>query len=273
MSRHEVSIDPEVFARTVGLFEHKRRVLPPDMLKQFAREVVTRVAEAATLQTPADKSHISPEQVASFCDLLLVPDQPRVALDFITARRAEGASTEDVYLGYIGAAACLLGERWEEDLLTPLQVTIGTGTLYALMRALRASTLTARAPDHRRAALFATVPGEQHGIGITVAADMFRAAGWDIDLQLGYDHAQLIDRARHTLPTIIGLSLSTSERLPEMLQAILALRLLLPDAMIGVAPGGDLTGEDVQRIADVDIVFGDAASAITLLDELVAGKV
>jgi len=273
MSRHETSIDPELFARAAGLFEHKRRVLPPDALAQFAREVVTRVAEAATLQTPADKSDISPEQVASFCDLLLVPGQPRVTLDFITARRAEGATTEDVYLGYIGAAARLLGERWEEDLLTPLQVTIGTGTLYALMRAMRASGRMIRAPDHRRAALFATVPGEQHGIGITVAADLFRTAGWDIDLQLGCDHAQLIDRARHTLPTIIGLSLSTGERLPEMLKAILALRLLLPGTMIGVAPGGDLSREDVQRIADVDIVFGDAASAISLLDEVVTGRI
>lgn len=273
MSKHETSIDPEVFTRIAGLFEHKRRVLPPDTLEKFAREVVVRVATTVTVQSPAGKSAISPEQVGSFCDLLLAPGQHRRALDFITARRAEGATTEDIYLGYIGAAARLMGERWEDDLLTPLQVTIGTGTLYALLRALRASTLMTRVPDHRRAALFATVPGEHHGIGITVAADMFRAAGWDIDLQIGCDEAQLIERARHTLPVIIGLSLSTKERLPEMLQVILALRLLLPETMIGVAPGGDLSREDVQQIADVDIIFGDANSAISLLNDVVAGKV
>ena len=270
MKDQAASIDPQVFARTARLFEEQRRVLPPTVLEGFARQVVSRVAEAATARTAADRSRISPEQVALFCDLLLVPDQPQVALDFITARRAEGATTEDVYLGYVGSAACLLGERWEEDLLTPLQVTIGAGTLYALMRAMRTSTLVNHAPDHRRAALFATVPGEKHGIGITVAADMFRMAGWDIDLQIGMDHAQLIDRARQTQPTIIGLSLSTGERLAEMLKAILTLRLLLPAARIGVAPGGDLTRDDVQRIADVDIIFGDAASAIGLLDDMIA---
>lgn len=230
-----------------------------------------RVAKTMIVQIQTDKLGVNPEQVASFCDLLLLPDQPRVALDFITARRAEGATTGDVYLGYIGGAACLLGEQWERDLITPLQVTAGTGTLYALMRSLREATYLTRSPDHRRAALFATVPGEQHGIGITVAADMFRAAGWDIDLQNGLDHGQLVDRARHTLPTIIGLSLSTSERLSDMVKAILALRLLLPEAIIGVAPAGDLTSEDVQRMADVDLIFGDAASAITMLDELIAG--
>lgn len=271
MNEQSASIDTQVFAHTARLFEEKRRVLPPMVLEGFARQVVSRVAEAATARTAAAKPRISPEQVALFCDLLLAPDQPQVMLDFITARRAEGATTEDVYLGYVGSAACLLGERWEEGLLTPLQVTIGAGTLYALMRAMRSPAHMNRAPDYRRVALFATVPAEKHGIGITVAADMFRMAGWDIDLQIGLDHAQLIDRARHTRPTIIGLSLSTSERLAEMLKAILALRLLLPAARIGVAPGGDLTRDDVERIADVDIIFGDAASAISLLDDMIAG--
>lgn len=263
------SIDQEVFARTAGLFEHKRRVLPPNALEGFAREVVVRVAEAVAARTTPDKTRISPESVATFCDLLLEPDQSRLALEFVTARRAEGTTTQEVYLGYIGEAARLLGERWENDQLTPLEVTIGAGTLYALMRALRATSIVSQPFDHRRAALFATVPGEQHGIGITVAADMFREAGWDIDLQIGLDHARLVERVRRTLPAIIGLSLSTSERLPELLQAVVALRLAVPDAAVGVAPGGDLTAEDVQRIADVDMVFGDAASAITALDRLV----
>ena len=272
MKDQSASIDPQVFERTARLFEEKRRVLPLQVLEGFARQVVSRVAETVATRAANDEPRISSHQTALFCDLLLVPDQPQVALDFITARRADGATTEDVYLGYIGSAASLPGARWEEGMLTPLQVTIGAGTLYALMRAMRSPAHMNHAPDHRRAALFATVPGEKHGIGITVAADMFRMAGWDIDLQIGLDHAQLIDRARHTRPAIIGLSLSTSERLAEMLKVILALRLLLPAARIGVAPGGDLTRDDVQRIADVDIVFGDAASAISLLDDMIAGE-
>ena len=32
------------------------------------------------------------------------------------------------------------------------------------------------------------MPGEAHGLGITVAADLFRDAGWSIDLQIGADH-------------------------------------------------------------------------------------
>lgn len=269
MDNPAASIDSQVFAHTARLFEEKRRVLPPEVLEGFARQVVSRVAETATARVPANSAGIGPERVAAFCDLLLKSDQSRQALAFITARRDEGATKEDVYLGYIGAAARLLGKRWEEGELTPFQVTIGAGTLYALMRALRGSLIVNQPFDPSRAALFATVPGEQHGVGVTVAADMFREAGWEVDLQLGLDQPRLLDHVTRTLPRVIGLSLSTPERVPELVQAAVGLRLIVPEAIIGVAHGGDLTAADVQRIADVDLVFDDAPSAITRLERWV----
>lgn len=268
MDRRDTSFNTDLFAHVAKLFEQKGQVLPPDTLEQFARDVVAHVSERVVTHrapTPAD-------DVALFCDVLQMPDQPRVALDFIAARRAEGVSLEDVYLGYIGGAARLLGERWEDDQLTPLQVTVGAGTLYALMRAFRTSEMADHRFDSRRAALFATVPGEQHGVGITVAADMFRKAGWDIDLQIGLDHERLLDRVKKTQPGIIGLSLSSRDRLTDLLKLIVALRLASNHAFIGAAPGGDLTADEIRAVADVDIVFGDALGAIAALDELVASR-
>jgi methanogenic corrinoid protein MtbC1 len=267
-----MSIDPQVFARTAGLFAQKRRMLAPDVVEGFAREIVARVAEVVTARGRFDGSRIDPDSVVAFCDLLLDPDQPRRALAFIAARRAEGMTMPEVYLGYIGGAARLLGERWERDEFTPLDVTIGAGTLYALMRALHATAEIRPSLDHRRAALFATVPGEHHGIGITAAAHIFREAGWDIDLQLGLDQAALVERAARTRPTIIGLSLSTRDRLPALAKAVVALRIQVPGAMIGVAPGGDLTGDEVASLLDVDMIFGDALSALAQLDLLVGAR-
>jgi MerR family transcriptional regulator, light-induced transcriptional regulator len=268
MTDQVAAFDPQVFVQTSRLFAEKRRVLPTEVVESFAKEIVARVADAVASRVRSDTVSIPPERVAAFCDLLLEPDQPRVALEFITARRAEGATLQQVYLGYIGSAARLLGERWNTDQMSPLEVTLGAGTLYALMRALRASSFVTRPYDHRRVALFATVPGEEHGVGITVAADLFRDAGWDIDLQLGRDHDRLVQRVADTQPAIIGLSLSTSERLPELARAAVALRLIVPDATIGVAPGGDLTAAQVRSIVDVDMIFGDAASAIAALEKV-----
>jgi MerR family transcriptional regulator, light-induced transcriptional regulator len=272
MDRRDTKFDKDLFAHVSKLFAQKGQVLPSDTLEQFARDVVARVSERVVRHPAGDASSIPAHDVAAFCDLLQMPDQPRVALDFIAARRAEGASLEDVYLEYIGGAARLLGERWEDDRMTPLQVTVCAGTLYALMRALRATELADHRFDSRRMALLATVPGERHGVGITVAADMFRKAGWDIDLQIGLDHHRLLDRVQKTQPGIIGLSLSSSDRLPDLLKTIVALRLASNHAFIGVAPGGDLTADEIRSFADVDIVFADALGAIEALDAVVAAR-
>jgi MerR family transcriptional regulator, light-induced transcriptional regulator len=268
MHGQPVAIDRKALAQAAQTFAHKRSALPADVVEGFAREIVARVARAVSAR---DGSRVDCDSVTEFCDVLLEPDQPARALAFITARQSDGASMPDIYLGYVGGAARLLGERWDSGDLTPLDVTMAAGTLYALMRALRVTPTGGRPPDPRRSALFATVPGEHHGIGITVAANIFRAAGWDIDLQLGLDRAALVDRASRTRPTILGLSLSTADRLPELLGAVVALRLALPDAILGVATGGaGLVENDLRRIADIDLVFGDAPSSLATLDRLIS---
>lgn len=266
MNKASAFINSEIFGRAAQLFEEKRRVLAPDVVEGFARQVVTRLAATTVTHRPLNPIQISPEGVSAFCDLLLQPDQNRRALAFIAARRDDGATIEDIYLGYIGPAARMLGERWERDALTPLQVTVGAGTLYALMRAVRAGLATNPSRPAERTALFALVPGEKHGLGVTVAADMFREAGWDIDLQLGHDLSGLTEHVMRTLPGVIGLSLSTVERLPELVQAVLNVRFVVPDAVIGVAHGGDLGAADIQRIADVDLIFDDVPTAIRMLE-------
>jgi methanogenic corrinoid protein MtbC1 len=272
MDGRNTKFDNDVFSSVARLFEHKGQVLPPDMLEQFARDVVARVSERVADHSTTSASSVSVKDVDEFCDLLLLSDQPHIALEFVAARRAEGASVEDVYLGYIGGAARLLGERWEDDQLTPFQVTVSAGTLYALMRSLRASDANEHRFDHRRTALFATVPGEQHGVGITVASDMFRKAGWDIDLRIGLDQHLLLDRVKKTQPAIIGLSLSSRDRLPDLLTLVVALRLASDHAFIGVAPGGDLTADEIRSVADVDLVFGDALSAVATLEKVITAR-
>ncbi|MGY6548973.1 MAG: cobalamin B12-binding domain-containing protein [Roseinatronobacter sp.] len=264
-AKSTASIDPQIFAHKALLFEEKRRVLPASVVEGLAKQVVTHVAETMAERVAAHRARIDPDRVARFCDLLLTPGKHSQALAFITALRDDGATLEDVYLGYIGAAARMLGERWEADAVTPLQVTNGAGTVYALMRALRRTQTVIPPLDTRHAALFASVPGEQHGIGVTMAADMFRQAGWDIDLQLGLDHPALLAHVTRTRPRVIGLSLSTHDRLPELVRAVVGLRLVVQDAVIGIAQGGDLTAADLQRVADVDLIFNDAPSAIATL--------
>ncbi|WP_170971987.1 B12-binding domain-containing protein [Rhodobacter sp. SY28-1] len=269
MKRELALLDSEVFSRTTAIFSAKRATLAPEAVEAVASDIVRRLARSPSRIPDLDVPQISEESADAFCDALILPDS-NTALRFIEDRRAEGMSLPGVYLGYISGGARRLGERWERDELSFFQVTCGTGHLYALMRALRTEIpLTYRKFDNRRVALFATVPGEDHGIGITVAADLFREAGWEIDLETGTDHEELIAHVEQTLPHIIGFSFSTEQRLDALVRLVVATRIVIPDAIIGVAPSSSIGAERLHDLVDIDLVFSDAPSAFRELDRLI----
>lgn len=269
MARQQAPLDPEVFSRTVSLFTAKRGAFPPEAVGVLVTEIMQRLAKFGPQEPGLDAPAIDADGIAAFCDLLIQPD-PADALRFVSDRRAEGVTRQSVYLGYIAGAARQLGIGWEEDRFSFVQVTIGTGHLYALMRALRAegAALRPRA-DIRRTALFATVPGEDHGIGITVAADLFRDAGWEIDLQIATTHDALMAHVERSQPHIIGLSLSTEQRLDALVRLVVALRLVVPAAIIGVAPAAQYDAKGLRSLADIDLIFTDAPSARRELERLI----
>ena len=272
MESPDIPIDAEIFARTASRFALKRGTFAPDTVERLAGDIVRRLSRT-TLNGPRfEVPLIAEDSVAAFCDALVQPE-PHAALDFIRQRRTEGLSRQGVYLGYIVAAARKLGEKWDEDRLSFTEVTIGTGHLYALMRALRREGPPFAASfDARRHALFATVPGETHGIGITVAADLFREAGWEIDLQMGTSQEKLVARVEASQPQIVGLSLSTDSRLPDLVRLVVALRLVVPQAIIGVAAGAEIDDDTITDLVDIDLIFHDAVTACTDLDRLVRSR-
>jgi methanogenic corrinoid protein MtbC1 len=269
MGRQDASFDAELFTRTASLFAVKRSALAPDAVETLASDIVRRLASAVTQRPRFEDPVISEEHLAAFCDAL-VQATPTAALRFIDERRAEGLTLHGVYLGYICAAARRLGEEWDQNRLSFLEVTVGTGHLYALMRGLRTEGAAVRPSfDARRCALFATVPGEDHGIGITVAAELFRDAGWDIDLRTGTDHDDLVAHVELTRPAIIGLSLSTEDRLAELMRLVVAMRIVVPHAVIGVAPAASLDEDRVRNLVDIDLLFRDARAACAELERLI----
>ncbi len=287
MSGPMAALDVETFARTALRFAAKRRALPPEAAETLTGEIMRHLAGAdAAVRPGADAGagaapgaipgtgpgpeEVTAERLAEFCAVLVQP-APEAALAYLRARQAEGVGQTAFYLGYIAGAARALGAGWDNNELSMTEVTIGTGHLYALMRALRAEAPMPRGGgDARKRALFATVPGEDHGLGVTVAADLFRKAGWEVDLQLATDHAALIERARARAPRVMGLSLSTEARLGALARLVVALRLALPGMVIAVAPAATLDATRVEALLDVDLVLGDAVSARAALERLVA---
>jgi methanogenic corrinoid protein MtbC1 len=234
----------DVYRRTAAEIMLLKSRLPGDSVAVLAREVLSRLAarlpEGAALPRRASASEI--EQLCT----CLISDDNRAGRAFVEAIRAEGATPEEVYLAYLAAAARRLGEWWEADQVSFVQVTIGTGRIYAIMRTLAPLFETPAAAQHR-AAVFAAVPGDSHTLGVTMAADLFRRHGWNIALKVGLPHEDLVEEIEATGHHLIGLSAAGRHSASALVRLVVALRIACPQALIVicghvVADAGDLIG-------------------------------
>lgn len=209
-----------------------RRILPETTLVALAEEVVARVAKNLLI-------HLSPEIVPSsedidtLCHHLLAED-PRAAANFIETFRMRGYDFDRICINLLSVAAQRLGLWWEQDQVSFYRVTVAAGRIYAILRALRMGRAHTP-PDMRRAAVFAAVPGEQHTLGVTMATDLARERGWDIDLLIGLTHDELLSAVLARQPAIIGLSASGKRSLPALGRLIVALHIIVPNARILVS--------------------------------------
>lgn len=266
MAERGAPIDLGVFARTSTLFEEKRRALSVDLIQNLARDIVRRVSNMPHLPKAVAAGPVSEESVARFCHLLIRPSSA-AALEFLEARVAEGVDHQVILHVYLAEAARVLGEQWETDQISFVDVIHGTGHLYAILRAVQARAGVGRSEGVQgRRALFAAVPEETHTFGVRLAAETFREAGWSIELKVGVDHEVLVDHVQRTEPDIIGLSLSTEERLPTLVRLVVALRLVRPQAIIGVAPALNMEDGAIRAVTDIDIIFRDARQAVRDLE-------
>lgn len=230
-----------------------RRSLPETALTALAEEVVVRVAQK--LAKPlSDERLPGTQEVDALCTALL-SHNPAGAATIIEDARLHGASYVSLCNCYLGAAARRLGEWWETDKVSFYQVTIAAGRIYAILRSLR---LERPAPiaDMRRTAVFAAVPGENHTLGITIAADLARDRGWDIELFVGRTHDDLMQVLEQRQPVMIGLSAGGKRSLPALVKLIVALRISCPATRIL------LCGQIVSWTPGlVGVTSADAASA------------
>ena len=263
--RHAFRLDIERFERARSVFALKQKAFPVDTIASLARDVINRLAEdkgiTANATEDTGRSLILPQMVDAFCDVILGHD-PAAPIRFVEDVLAPGvARREDIYR-YIACASRELGSRWDAEKVSYLQVTVAASKLYALVRAVRERGKARAHGSHlAKTALFASVPEEQHTLGVTIAAEVFRNADWDIALMVGQSHEALIARAATMQPPVVGLSVSNSNGLDKLARLVVAIRLMLPDTIIAVAAGPDIDRAAMQDLVDPDLVIADAESA------------
>ena len=239
-------LDRAAARRASQIVQSLPEVLPADSVSNLAREVISRLAARA------DASSRTQTLAVDLADAL-VSNDGGAAMRLTLRAVSTGMEVEELYLGYLTSAAHILGDQWQQDVLTSSQITIAATRIYAIMRGIGSNVLPDALPDGRHA-VFATVPGEQHTLGVTMAADLFRRDGWLVDLKVGRRHHELIDELQRTDFAILGLSATTREAVPELIRLIAAIRISAPHARIVVSGRLVDVVPRLQGLVDADFV-------------------
>ena len=250
-----IPTETDVYRRSEANIRRLNEILPESLVENLAREVILRVASKGR-----DVEHVpqspSEEEVRQLCFAFVDNDQS-IAARMISDLRADGVRPEEIYLKQLAAAARMLGEMWLNDEMSFTQVTIGTGRMFAIMRGMR-HLFEPVTPVGDKSAIFAAVPGEDHTLGVHMAADIFRKDGWEIALKVGLDHDQLVAEIEQAPTSIVGLSISGEHSIEALSRLVVALHISCPHAMLLVS------GSNVAEVQPILSLMGLDGIAATI---------
>ena len=231
---------------------------------------LTRDSGAGTVSQEARLAMQSP--VATALAHALCDDASDLAEQMIEDLMEAGLSVAEVCLHHLAPAARCLGEWWEVDRLPFTEVTMATARIQAILRRM---PIGRGAPRLRavKGAVFCAVPGEEHTLGVMMAADLFRRDGWDVSLFVGLDHDELVTRLSRDDREVIGLSCSGVHSAPALEEVILSLRALRPDARLILSGNIVTDAEALARLPAVDATvtcMQDAEEELAALDAVFA---
>lgn len=232
-------------------------------------EIIPRLMllhRAQPLQAPAQRPavQLTTAQVHTLAELA-IDGTPEAAEAFVNGLQEAGATQEQLLLDLLAPCARWMGERWEEDTLNFSQVTVGLWRLQRVLHSLSAPpSQVARYEADSRRALLAAVPGAQHTFGVAMVAEFFSRAGWDVDCEPRVSWLDLRTRVSSHWFDLLGLSISTSDSIPQVASAILDMRRAAANPQLFVMVGGPMAAQvpDLARLCGADAVACDARAAV-----------
>ena len=182
----------------------------------------------------------------------------------LSAMRGRKVGLGTLATAYIPAAARTLGERWERDLITFVDVTVCTARLQSLLHHIdRADD---RHDEEADATALILVPqAEQHTLGAYVLASLLHKAGIVANVRVAPTAAELTQALAVTKYELALVSVSCASGLAASTGLIRTLRLLTRTPM-QIVIGGNLTEDDarMKEISGADQVLRDASGIIGL---------
>jgi len=252
------------------------------LVKTLEAEVIPRLVEAHRA-VPVTDLPVQPEtcpapteaEISDFVQSVFSLQSASLSAR-VDGYRERGMSIENVYLQLLAPAARHMGYLWDEDLCNFTQVTIGLGRLQYLLQALSPAFGTdIEFPANARRVVLVPAPGEQHTFGLSMVAEFFLHAGWEVVGGQGGHHGEAVDMVREEWFDVIGFSVGSETRLDWLKTCVSEVRKASCNPSIGVMVGGPIFTlyPEYAQVVGADATSTDGKQAPIVAEDLVASRV
>lgn len=256
------------------------RVSAKERLARLATTLETDVIPRLVRAHGADHTPVSIEppsarEVESFTTRILNASDATVSAS-VAEWRSRGLSMTAVYLQLLAPAARHLGVLWTEDRCDFASVTVGLGRLQRLLRECSPEFGTEiEHPPNGRRILLAQPSDEQHSFGLSMVAEFFRRAGWEVLGGVGGAvHDPSAQVAREWFDAV-GFSIGSESRIDWLKERIATVRSASRNRDVVVMVGGPLFTLDpaLARVVGADVSGHDGGSAPAQAESLLVARV
>jgi MerR family transcriptional regulator, light-induced transcriptional regulator len=214
-------------------------IIVPRLLMSHVNNNVEMIKEKVSLRNVAVSDFIA----------LTTKDDPAAAIDYVRHLMSNGVSFQDILLDLMAPAARVLGERWEEDKASFVEVALGVARMHRILREFDGvpSYLWSNAGFGRHALLL-PAPGEMHSFGLRLVQEFLLRESWTVTNKPVENVAQLGQIVADQHFDIVGLSLSGETMVEPFLEAIGTIRKQSKNRVVRIIVGGHLFVERPELI-------------------------
>jgi methanogenic corrinoid protein MtbC1 len=258
---------PAVEDRLTRLFKTIEHDIIPRLVRAHPNDCATHAPNATAVRPDA-------ADVESFTHQVMARDDAAIQAT-LASWQGLGVSVETIFLDLLAPAARHLGQLWEDDRCHFADVTVGLGRLQQIMRSLNAAFGTdIDPPAGGRRVLLLPAPGDQHTFGLSMVAEFFARAGWEVVGVVDALPVSIQDKVKYEWFDLVGISAGSTVRVDAMCSCIESVRRHSHNRSVAVMVGGPLFVVHPEYAAKVDAdgMSIDARSAPGMAEQLISRR-
>lgn len=186
------------------------------------------------------RQSMTPGEFSRFMHLIRGNDDARTRF-FLDRLLDRGVPVRRILLGLLQPAARNMGEEWEADRASFAEVTLVAARLQRIVRSLdrpHGPTTPIASIHPTRRILLGSLEGQDHTLGLIIVAELFRRAGWQVQMAAPLGTTRLSERVSSTRVHAVGLSVPLVELIPAAREEIRLIRERSANPDVGVLVGG-----------------------------------